>query len=266
MPLPQELTLFGQALAGYGLGNCLANDTTLWIGADGSQDWPNSRRVKACPAARVRVDFLAAPVQAELIAAFIDGPEALVVEELFIGTSQWYFKSYAREDFPGYDMVEAVAALRGAYLPALRSLTLGDMEDLSGGLRMFGTVGEISHVFAAAPSLKYLGLHGNFTLDAPVRHDSLRTLEALFDNCGVTGDPITQETFSALLSSSLPNLETLLLALTDGGDDDDLNIPDAFLSPGHLPRLVDLELDRLDWKARGRLDDFLRARRIAPNG
>lgn len=258
-----SVTRFSQALADYGLGKCVANETTLWIGADGSRDWPNASRIGLNEGARARMDFLAAPVQAELVAAFVNSSEALVVEELFIGTSQWYFNSYSREAFPGYDMSEAVAALHGAHLPALRSLTLGDMEDLSGGLRMFGTVGEIGPVFAAAPQLDYLGLHGNFELDAPVRHDRLGVIEALFDSSGITGEAISQATFGNLLMSNLPELRQMLLELSEGGGDDDLTLPDGFLAPGHWPALGELELDRLAPVALSQLAALRRERGLA---
>jgi hypothetical protein len=262
MPPVREPTRFNIALAAYGLDNCVVNDTTMWIGVDGGRDWPNARRVEPYPGARRRVDFLAAPVQADLVAAFVNSPEALVVEDLFIGTSHWYLKSYNNDAFPGYDMAIAVAALLGGHLPALRSLTLGDMEDPSGGLRMFGTIGDIGHIFAVAPALQYLGLHGNFALDAPVRHDAVGLIEALFDNSGITGDAISQEAFDNLLSSSFPRLHHLSLELTEGGDEEDLTIPDAFFAPDSFPSLARLDLDRLAPAAKARLDDFMRERRI----
>jgi hypothetical protein len=263
MPLVGPSSPFNEHLARYGLDQCLANETTLWIGADGSRDWPNALRLEANPAPRKRVVFMAAPVQAELVAAFVGSAEAGVVEDLFIGTSEWYIERFRTSTLPSFDMREAVGALRGARLPALRALTLGDQDERGGGLRMFGTVGEIGPVFAAAPALRYLGLHGQFSLAAPVAHTALETIEALFDQSGITGEPISQETFDALLSSSFDRLQVFSLALSEGGDDDTLTIPDRFLAPGHLPALTDLGLDRLTVEARERLDERMRERGLS---
>lgn len=236
------MTRFTDALSAYGLGRCLANDTTLWIGLDGSSDTPNARRVLAPPTARERVVFLEAPLQAELVAAFVASDEAAAVRDLFIGTSQDY---RGAPHFADFDMAAAVAALDGANLPALTALTLGDMEDRSGGLRMFGTIGEIDHIFAAAPNLDTLGLHGNFALAAPVQHRRLRVLETQFDDCGVTGEPIEQATLDHLLASDFPALTYLDLDMDEGGGDETLTLPEALFTPGRFPALTTLGIDRL---------------------
>jgi hypothetical protein len=263
--LPPDLkpSRFARALADYGLVNCAANDTTLWIGLDGRKVHGNAWPIDSHPAARRRVVFLEAPVQAELVAAFVASPEAMIVDDLFIGTSQDYPSRRAGDAFPGYDMAAAVAALRGAHLPALKHLTLGDMEDKSGGFRLFGTVGDVTHVFAAAPRLEYLGLYGNFALSGPVHHGTLDTLDTVFDNFGVTGDPITQATLDQLLSSSLPSLRRLLLDMDEGGGEADMSIPDAFFTPGRFPSLRRVEIDRLTPAADARLNRFKQDRGLS---
>lgn len=256
------ITRFGAALVDYGLERACANDTTLWIGLDGRGELGNAAPLHAPPAARQRVVFLEAPVQADLIAAFVASPEAERVEDLFIGTAQDYPGRWPRETFPGYDMAAAVGALRSATLPALRQLTLGDMEDRAGGFRLFGTVGEISHVFAAAPQLAYLGLHGNFALATPVRHGTIDTIETLFDTYGVTGETITQETLDNLLLSDFPSLSRMLLEMSEGGDEADRTLPDGFLAPGHMPALRMLEIDRLTPAAGAELSRLKALRRL----
>ncbi|TDR87957.1 hypothetical protein [Enterovirga rhinocerotis] len=248
-------TRFAKALEQYGLDKCLINETTLWIGADGSRDWPNFRRVPPNPGPRRQVEFLAAPHQADLVAAFVASPEALVVEELLIGTSP---------EFPtaGFDMTAAVAALEAAHLPSLTTLDLGDMQNLYGGFRLFGTVGEIGHVFAAAPCLRHLGVFGHFALATPVRHDTLETLFTEFDDFGITGEPISQATLDHLVTSSFPRLSTLHLDMDEGGGDETLTLPEPFFSPGHLSRLERLDIDRLVPEAKARLDAYRRARRL----
>jgi len=256
-------TPFAAALAAYGLHNCLVNDTTLWIGLDGRTATPNAQPLAAPPGPLRRVVFLEAPVQADLVRALVASPQVQTLDELFIGTAQAYPGRYSREAFPGYDMAQAVGALAGAHLPALRHLVLGDMEDLSGGFRLFGTVGDITPIFAAAPSLTTLGLYGNFALSAPVRHRHLEVVETLFDTYGVTGEVITQETLDHLLASDLPALRILALDMEEGGQEADRTLPDPFLALGHLPALRQLEINRLTPDAAARLDRLKAARGLA---
>lgn len=261
-PLAPRPSRFARALAAYGYGNCLMDERSVWIGTDGSRDWPLAKRVLQHPV-KPYTAFLEAPVQAELIAAFLASPDALQVEELFIGTSHRY-PLQRTGDPRHFDMSAAVATLAGASLPALRTLSLGDLDDRDGGLRLFGTIGDIGHVFAAAPALQELSLFGNFALGRPARHDRLQALWAQFDHFGITGEPITQETFGNLLASRFPQLRTLSLDLDEGGgaEDDTLTIPEIFFDPAHLPSLAALDLDRIAPASRARLDAFMRERGI----
>ena len=253
MSAPHQPSRFALALAEFGLEKCLINEDTLWIGADGSRDWPNFKRVPPNPPPRPNVEFLAAPHQADLVAAFVASPEARVVETMLIGTSP---------DFPteGFDMAAAVSALAGAHLPALHRLDLGDMQNLHGGLRLFGTVGTIDHVFASAPNLTRLSVYGNFSLGAPARHEHLVTLVTEFDEFGITGEPITQATLDNLVTSSFPSLDALFLNMSEEEDDETLTLPDAFFAPGHLPRLASVYIDRLVPESRARLEAYRVAR------
>jgi len=243
-------TRFAEALTVYGLERCLINETTLWIGVDGSKDTPNFSRVPSNPPWRRKIEFLAAPGQADLVAALLASPEAEVIEELFIGTYPHYPK---HPDFSGYDTVAAVAALAGADLPALRHLDLGDMQNWYGGQRLFGTVGDIAHVFAAAPAMTSLNIGGSFSLSRPIAHERLETLSTKFDDFGVTGEPITQATLDNLLTSRFPSLKSLELDMDEGGGDETLTLPEAFFAAGHLQALQWLDIDRLLPEAEDRL-------------
>ncbi len=204
---------------------------------------PDGKRLPldSIPAKPRRIGFFDAPLQADLIRAFLNGPRARWLEYLFIGTSH----DYAAKRPAGYDMTAPVAALKGASLPALKGLSLGDMECLFNGHRMFGTLGDITYVFDAAPALTRLWLQGHFRLPAPVRHSRLEELCVEVDDIGITDGPLNQVTVSSLLSSTFPNLATCDLDLEVADEDALYTLPAAFLTKAAFPALRVLHVNAL---------------------
>ena len=144
----------------------------------------------------------------------------------------------------------------------LTRLSLGDMEMLFNGHRLLGTIGEIGHVFAAAPALETLDLYGHFELTAPVRHERLRSLVYQNEDIGISGGPVSQETFSNLLSSSFPRLTTLRIDHDDDETDPRYTIPEAFLSGASVPALASVVMNHLKPATETRLAAWRHTRRV----
>jgi hypothetical protein len=235
-----DTSRFAHAVDDYGLARCSATGSTLWIGL--APD-PDHRRavLAAVPQAPRSLCFVEAPDQAELVGALAASPEAATLEHLMIGTSH----DYARNRPIRYDMSAAVAALRGARWPALKHLSLGDMEQLFNGHAYYGKLGDVTHVFEAAPQLEELRLRGQFTLRGPVRHALLRDISVFVDDIGVSGGPLSQDTVSRLLSSDLPALREICLSFDDGDREADYVIPDGFFTGSRFPALTAFDMDCL---------------------
>lgn len=247
---------FARALRRIGLARCSVSGSAVWIGLGPHREYGRAP-LEAVPKAPRALFFVEAPLQVELIRAFARSREARTVEHLVIGTSHDYASS---KRCIGYDMAPAVAALAGARLPALTRLSLGDMEMLFNGHRLFGTIGEIGHVFAAAPALETLDLNGHFVLAAPVGHERLRTLTYQNEDVGISGGPVSQETFSNLLSSSFPRLATLRIDHDDDESEPRYAIPEAFFTGTGFPALVSSVMNHLEPEAEGRLAAWRRER------
>jgi hypothetical protein len=248
---------FARAIEDYGLARCAVSGATIWVGLGPD---PKYRRepLEAVPGAPTSICFVEAPDQAELIAALAAGPEAATIDHLMIGTSH----DYAQKRAAPYDMSAAVAALEGAQLPALRQLSLGDMELLFNGHAYYGRLGDVTHVFAVAPLLEELRLRGQFALSAPVRHGRLRELTAFLDDIGVSGGPLSQETVTRLLSSELPSLSEASLSLDEEEREVDYSIPDAFFTGPSFPALAAFAMDCLTPEADDRLAAWKAARGV----
>lgn len=249
---------FPAALRAYGLERCSIAGQSVCIGLapDAGHDLLPLHEV---PDSASRVCFLEAPRQADLIRAFAASPRARTVERLVIGTSH----DYAQKRSIGYDMAAAVAALKGARLPALKRLSLGDMEMLFNGHRLFGTLGDVTPVFDIAPRLEELSLHGHFALRRPVRHARLRALLVEVEDIGVTGGPLDQETVSNLLLSDLRSLAECALDLNDEHPEFLYAIPEAFLSGSPFPALRRLRINTLTPEASARIEAWKAKRGVS---
>lgn len=239
---------FGRALEKAGLDRCSMSGPDLWVGLPPD---PDHRRlpVSAVPEAPRSVLFVEAPRQVALIAALAGGAEAVTVENLMIGTSH----DYVRDHRPPYDFSAAILALGRAEMPALRRLSLGDMELPFNGHGYYGHVGDITALFGVAPGLKELHICGRAVVREPVRHDELQVLSLVADDiaghCGAT-DP---ETITNLLASRFPRLAQLHLSL-ETDDVPAYRIPEAFFTHATLPALEAVEIDCLSPEHRERLD------------
>jgi hypothetical protein len=240
MILAAETSRFARAVEHYGLARCCMTEATIWIGL---RPDPEYRRapLAAMPQAPRSLCFVEAPDQAELVGALAASAEAASLEHLMIGTSHDYIPNRPIR----YDMCAAVAALRGARWPALKHLSLGDMELLFNGHAYYGKLGDVTDVFEAAPQLDELRLRGQFTLRGPVRHDRLRDMSVFVDDIGVSGGPLSRDTVSHLLSSDFPALRRLCLSLDDGARAADYVVPDAFFTGSRFPALTDFDMDCL---------------------
>ena len=153
-------------------------------------------------------------------------------------------------------MTAAIEALKGARLPMLRRLWLMDIEKLSKAHRLFGTIGEISHVFQIAPAMDKLRLHGNFTPAEPTHYKRLAVIEVEVDDTGATGGPLDQRTVFNLMLPDLPGLAHCDLDLSDDPPEFHYHIPDAFLPPQHFPLLQSLAINSLTAKSAIQLEDW----------
>ncbi|WP_322324856.1 hypothetical protein [Cypionkella sp.] len=248
---------FPDALRAFGLHRCAMSGESLCIGLAPNSEY-SLLPLQNIPAAPVSVCFFDAPLQADLVHAFVSSPRAATVAHLVIGTSHDYAKHRAR----GYDMTQAVAALKGTRLPMLKRLSLGDMEMLYNGHRLFGTIGDISHVFQIAPALTELRVHGHFTLAGPNRHPHLATLEVEVDDIGVTGGPLDQQTVSNLMLSDFPSLTCCDLDLSEDPPEVRYSIPPEFFSPQRSPLLRSLAINSLTAEAAVQLEKWKALRGI----
>ncbi len=268
MPFPflSTRSRFARALEAYGLGNCSLSPKSqaLLVGMKPRPGYP-MLPISAVPAAPKSISFFEAPIQAALIAALMRSPEAKTLEQLSIGTSH----DWANKDTPDlaaddvYNMTAAVAALAGARLPALKQLTLGDMEMLYNGQRLTGTIGDVTPLFDAAPNLDELSLSGTYVFSRPVRHDRLRSLTAEQSDIGCWADPPSQESITQLFSSHLPHLTNLSIHV-DSWEDVAFDLPDAFFTGGGFPALKQLDFNKLTPAAEARLADWKTSRGITP--
>lgn len=249
---------FPAALRAYGMERCSMAGQSMCIGLAPSADH-GLLPLHDVPAAPGWVCFLEAPRQADLIRAFAASPRARTVERLVIGTSH----DYAQKRSGGYDMAAAVAALEGARFPALKRLSLGDMEMLFNGHRLFGTLGDVAAVFDIAPHLEEISLHGHFALRRPVRHARLRSLLVEVEDVGVTGGPLDQETVSNLFLSDLPSLAECTLDLNGDYPEFLYTIPDAFLSGSPFPALQLLRINTLTPEANARIEAWKAKRGVS---
>jgi hypothetical protein len=235
----QRRSSFEPVLRQYGFERCSVSGTTLLIGL-GPDDRYRRRPITEASIALSTVGFLEAPEQAELIAAYCASSEALALRSLMVGTSHDY---KARED-TRHRCHDAVAALSKAQFPALRTLSVGDMEKLFNGSSVFGKLGDVGGIFDAAPQLDDLSLHGNFELNQPVRHATLRRLNVWVQEIGGTEGPLSQSTVDSLLLSSFPRATDISLQLEEW-DAGDYAIPERFFTRNGFPALKTFDIDMI---------------------
>lgn len=235
----QRRSSFAPALRQYGFDRCSVSGTTLLIGL-GPDDRYRRRPMSEASIALPTVSFLEAPEQAELIAAYCASSEALALRSLMVGTSH----DYKVKDGTRHRCHDAVAALSKAQFPALKTLSLGDMEKLFNGSSVFGKLGDVAGIFEVAPQLDDLSLHGNFELNRPVRHATLRRLSVWVQEIGSTEGPLSQRTVDSLLLSSFPRVTDISLQLEEW-DVTDYTIPEPFFTRNGFPALKRFEIDTI---------------------
>jgi len=248
---------FDRALRDYGLSRCSMSGNALCIGL---KPHPEHSRIAldTVPEAPTWVCFLEAPEQADLIRAFATGPQARTVEKLIIGTSHDYDAKRS-----SYDMTNAIAALKGARLPALKRLVLGEMELLFNGHALYGSLGDITHIFDAAPQLEELELCGGFSLKTHVRHEWLRTLSvSVFSDIGIGDGPLSQDTVSHLMLSHFPRLTTCSLHLDETPPDVGFSIPEEFFASPRFLAMQSFSIDALNSESKARMKEWMARRRV----
>lgn len=258
MPLFRRQSRLAEALTGYGWDRCsVSANGQLWIGL-GPHGAYGRAPANALPQDLRQICFVEGPEQAELLEAFVASPEALRIEFLMIGTSH----DFAKRGGPGpYTFAPALDALRKASLPALRRLSLGDMEQLFNGNVYYGSLGDITHVFAIAPQLAELAICGCADLERPVTHEHLETLYVRVDDIGVSGGPLRQATIDHILMSRMPALRSLELSL-DAEDVQPYDVPETFFSDNGFPALECFGMDCLRPDSEARLRAWAEARKI----
>jgi len=233
------------------LRRCSISGSDFWIGLPPD---PKHGRIAVAkvPEAPKSLLFLEGPAQGELIADFVQGPWVEVVENLVIGTSHDYI---VPEHSGPYDFTRAVGALNGARMPALKRLSLGDMELLFNGHGYYGRLGDITHVFDIAPQLEELRICGNAKLSRPVQHEQLRMLVMTADDIAGHCAPMSQATLTRLLTSRFRCLTECDLSLE--ADEALLyQLPEAFFSGEGFPALEALSIDSLTAEDAARLSAF----------
>ena len=258
MPLFRRQSRLTEALGRYGWDRCsISPNGLLWIGLAPHNEYARAP-TNVLPTDLRQIGFVEGPEQAELVETFALSPEAQRTEFLMIGTSH----DYAKRKGPGpYNFAPALDALREARLPALRRLSLGDMEQLFNGSVYYGSVGDITHVFSMAPQLAELSICGSANLERPVTHERLETLSVRVDDIGVSGGPLRQATVDHMLMSSLSALRTLDLSL-DVEDVQPYAVPEAFFSDNRFPALENFGMDCLQPDTESRLRAWAEARKI----
>jgi hypothetical protein len=229
------------------LRRCSISGGDFWIGLAPDPDHGRVA-VERAPAAPKSVLFLEGPEQDDLIADFVQGPWVEVVENLVIGTSH----GYIRPEHPTpYDFTRAVAALNGASMPALKRLSLGDMELLFNGHGYYGRLGDIAHVFDMAPQLEEARICCNAELSRSVQHEHLRMLVMTADYVAGHCAPMSQATFTRLLTSRFRSLTECDLSL-EADEALFYQLPEAFFRAKDS-RLLRHSLSTA-WRPRTRLD------------
>jgi hypothetical protein len=200
------------------------------------------RAVQHLPKLPNTVAFLEGPAQIELISDFLQSSEAQQVSTLKIGVSQSYA---ARRPVEGFDLTKVMSLFKGRHLPNLRSLCLGDMFVLHNSPVRACRIGDITPLFDAAPNLRMLDLCGPFFLTRPVEHAHLQEVSAHVDTASGQEAVISQQTFTNLMMSKLPEVHALSL-FSDVAEGLSLDLPDAFDPRVQMPKLVVLQVENLN--------------------
>ena len=230
--------MFETALKEYGRGGCSISGESLIIGV-GAQE-PLGGVVDIVPREPQKVFFLNGPEQVDLIRAFSKSTAAEKVQHLSLGSSH-----LVAEQKGSLDFTEAVSALSGSAFPALKTMSLGDMERLFNGHCYYGRLGDLAPIFSCAPKLQSLEVYGHFSLSAPVQHDYLIDLSAIVDEIGVTGGPPSQASIDHLLESRFAKMKRIELWLDVGSDDLKFSVPNTFIAGSGMPKLETFAMDRV---------------------
>lgn len=211
----------------------------IGLAANGTQRRPGQR----ADLRKEAVHFTAGPKQTSLISAFLQSPEAQRVQHLTIGTSQSYAKSANTMDF---DLSTVLSLFKGRQLAALRSLSLGDMFVETNGAPRGCTLGDLTPVFQAAPSLAILDLNGPFYLSKPIQHQNLQEITLHLDRSVSTEGVVSQQSFHNLLSSQLPRLHTFSFT-TDHSFPlaERYELPADFTPQHNMPKLAEFTVEPL---------------------
>ena len=235
---------FEQALAEYGYENCSCENERLFIGL-GPKDI--GQPVTELSDAFTYVCFFAAPEQVALLQDFVNSEFAQHVTHLFIGTSHDYAERVSTGrvalELPYY-FDKAIDVFKGAHLPALKWLSIGDMELLFNGQALHGYAGDISPVFPACPNLETLEVWSMFRMDQIVDHAAIQEIGIEADGlCMVkeTDEQVDAQSVTNLLSSRFENLRVLELDIPET-DTTQYTIPEAFFEQPSMPALKILNL------------------------
>ena len=199
------------------------------------------------------VAFLGAPDQPELVRAVVDSHHAQDLLALFVGNFSYAHKGYSLDYSP------SVASLRGAELPNLRYLQLGEWERFHNSETLYGTIGDVTDVLANLDELVYLQLAGTFELTRSRSFDHLVELElwSLSTIAEPCGDPIDPASFANALACEMPALEEAMLHPYCELERVREAFPRAFLDGENVPRLRKVEVagEDIDAEALGVLLD-----------
>lgn len=232
-------TRFGRSLRRFGYARCSQMHGALLVGLGPAGEL--RREVHHLPKLPNTVAFLEGPAQIELISDFLQSPEAQQVSTLKIGVSQSYA---ARRPVEGFDLTKVMSLFKGRHLPNLRSLCLGDMFVLHNSPVRSCRIGDITPVFDAAPNLRMLDLCGPFFLTRPVKHAHLQEVSVHVDATSGQEAVISQQTFTNLMMSKLPEVQSLSL-LSDAVEVVPLDLPAAFDPRAQMPKLAAFEVENL---------------------
>lgn len=207
-------TRFGRSLRRFGYRRCSSMQGALLVGLGPEGELRST--VRNLPDQLDTVAFLEGPAQIELISDFLQSPEAQQVSTLKIGTSQLYA---ARRPAEGFDLGKVMSLFKGRHLPNLRMLDLC----------------------------------GPFFLTRPVEHPHLQEVSVHVDAASGQEAVISQQTFTNLMMSKLPEVQSLSL-LSDATEDVPLDLPTAFDPRAQMPKLTAFEVENLTPESQQRYD------------
>lgn len=144
---------------------------------------------------------------------------------------------------------EILYVLNDFHFPELQYLELGVDELLANEHCAYGNLGNLTQILENVPKLETLALYGNFELDKPMIHHSLKKLHIIMDDevTGINGGEINPKTIMHVLSSEMPCLQEIWLNVDfEGGYGTQIyHLPISFLeniTSQKMPLLTQLEI------------------------